>query len=61
MHNNSNNCPICGRCYCSVTKVQAINGQTMCVICKPSYEKKLQGGTNQHFGNEQFKESYKRY
>jgi hypothetical protein len=41
MHNQSNNCPICGRCFCGVTKVYAINGKAVCTICKPNYEKNL--------------------
>jgi hypothetical protein len=45
MHNQSNNCPVCGRCFCGVTKVFAINGQAVCVICKPNYEKSLSNST----------------
>lgn len=41
MHNHSNNCPVCGRCFCGVTKVYASNGHAVCAICKPNYEKGL--------------------
>lgn len=46
MSNPTNNCPVCGRCFCGVTKVYAINGVAICVICKPNYEKNL--NSNSH-------------
>ena len=48
--NQQTNCPQCGRCFCSTTKLQAINGVAICGQCKPAYENWLNqtGQTNNY-------------
>lgn len=41
------NCPHCGRCFCSTTKLQAIDGTPTCFNCKANYETRLSNGIRQ--------------